>query len=68
MQDAEEMKRRTRELVMAYLAVGLDPKEVVFFKQSDVPAHAQLCVDFRHYYHHALPDARARIQRCGSKE
>ncbi len=42
MQDAEEMKRRTRELVMAYLAVGLDPKEVVFFKQSDVPAHAQL--------------------------
>ena len=42
MQDAEEMKRRTRELVMAYLAVGLDPKEVVFFKQSDVPAHTEL--------------------------
>jgi len=43
MQDAEEMRRRTREIVMAYLAVGLDPKEVVFFKQSDVPAHAELC-------------------------
>jgi tryptophanyl-tRNA synthetase len=43
MQDAEEMKQRTRELVMAYLAVGLDPKEVVFFKQSDVPAHTELC-------------------------
>ena len=42
MQDAEEMKRRTRELVMAYLAVGLDPKEVIFFKQSDVPAHTEL--------------------------
>jgi len=43
MQDAEEMKRRTRELVMAYLAVGLDPEEVVFFKQSDIPAHTELC-------------------------
>lgn len=43
MQDAEEMRRRTHELVMAYLAVGLDPKEVVFFKQSDVPACTELC-------------------------
>lgn len=42
MQDAEEMKRRTREIVMAYLAVGLDPKEVTFFKQSEVPAHTEL--------------------------
>jgi tryptophanyl-tRNA synthetase len=42
MQDAEEMKQRTREIVMAYLAIGLDPKEVVFFKQSDVPAHTEL--------------------------
>ena len=43
MQDAEEMRRRTREVVMAYLAVGLDPKEVVFFKQVEVPAHTELC-------------------------
>ncbi|MCX6786738.1 MAG: tryptophan--tRNA ligase [Candidatus Kaiserbacteria bacterium] len=43
MQDAEEMRQRTREVVMAYLAVGLDPKDVVFFKQSDVPAHTELC-------------------------
>ena len=43
MQDVEEMKRRTRELVMAYIAIGLDPEEVVFFKQSDVPAHTELC-------------------------
>lgn len=43
MQDAEEMRRRTRELVTAYLATGLDPEEVVFFKQSDVPAHTELC-------------------------
>jgi len=43
MQDAAEMKRRTRELVMAYLAIGLDPEDVVFFKQSDVAAHTELC-------------------------
>jgi tryptophanyl-tRNA synthetase len=42
MQDAEEMRRRTRELVMAYLAIGLDPEQVTFFKQSDVPAHTEL--------------------------
>ncbi len=42
MQDAGEMRRRTHELVMAYLAVGLDPKKVIFFKQSDVPAHTEL--------------------------
>lgn len=42
MQDAQEMKRRTLEVVMAYLAVGLDPENVVFFKQSDVPAHTEL--------------------------
>lgn len=42
MQEAQEMRQRTRELVMAYLAVGLDPKEVTFFKQSDVPAHTEL--------------------------
>jgi tryptophanyl-tRNA synthetase len=43
MQDAEEMRRRTRELAMAYLAVGLDPEKVTIFKQSDVPAHTELC-------------------------
>jgi len=42
MQDQGEMRQRIREVVMAYIAVGLDPKEVTFFKQSDVPAHTEL--------------------------
>jgi tryptophanyl-tRNA synthetase len=42
-QNPEEMRRRIRELVMAYIAIGLDPEEVTFFKQSDVPAHTELC-------------------------
>ena len=42
-QDAEEMRRLTRETVMAYLACGLDPEQAVIFKQSEVPAHTALC-------------------------
>lgn len=42
MQDADEMRRRTREIAMAYLAIGLDPTEVTLFKQSDVPTHTEL--------------------------
>src|SRR3989338_6706663 len=67
MQDAEEMRRRTREIVMAYLAIGLDPKEVVFFTQSAVPAPPELCWIFDAITTmpylmraHALKDAEAK--------
>ena len=67
MQDADEMKKRTRELVMAYLAVGLNPDNVVFFKQSDVPAHTELAWIFDAITTmpylmraHAFKDAEAR--------
>ena len=39
----EEMRELTYELAVAYLALGLDPKKTVFFKQSDVSEHAELC-------------------------
>ncbi len=42
MQDAGEMRRRIQELAMAYIAVGLDPEQVVLFKQSDVSEHTEL--------------------------
>jgi tryptophanyl-tRNA synthetase len=42
MQNADEMRQRTLELAMAYIAVDLDPEKVVLFKQSDVPAHTEL--------------------------
>ncbi len=41
-QDAEQMRKLTQELVMGYLAAGLDPKKVTLFKQSEVPAHTEL--------------------------
>lgn len=40
--DAAAMKQQTLELAAGYLAIGLDPKETVLFKQSDVPMHAEL--------------------------
>ena len=42
-QDAEVMRRLSRECIMAYLACGLDPKEVTMYKQSEIPAHPELC-------------------------
>jgi len=74
MQDAGDMQKRTRELVTAYIAVGLDPNPkgapsggVTFFKQSDVPAHTELAWIFDTITTmpylmraHAFKDAEAR--------
>ena len=37
------MRELTLELVKAYLALGLDPVKTVFFQQSAIPEHAELC-------------------------
>ena len=42
--DREQMKSMIRDLVVTYLAIGLDPKKVVLFQQSAVSAHAELAV------------------------
>ncbi len=41
-QDPKEMRELSHDLVLDYLAIGLDPKHVTLFKQSTVPAHTQL--------------------------
>lgn len=41
--DAEKMRSQTYDLAVSYLALGLDPKKTIFFKQSDVSEHAELC-------------------------
>lgn len=40
--DKEELRRNRREVVIDYLAAGLDPARSVIFMQSDVPAHFEL--------------------------
>lgn len=37
-----ELNKQTRELIIDLLALGLDPKKVIFFKQSDIIGHAEL--------------------------
>lgn len=45
-QNAEEMQKNILEIAFDYLAVGLDPKKVTIFKQSDIPQHTELAVIF----------------------
>ena len=40
--DPEEMRSLTHEIILDYLAIGLDPKKVILFKQSDISAHTEL--------------------------
>lgn len=42
-QNAQELSAASLDIATAYLAVGLDPRKVVLFRQSDVPQHAELC-------------------------
>lgn len=40
--DASKLRKETFDLACCYLAIGLDTNKVAFFKQSDVPEHAEL--------------------------
>lgn len=40
------IKENTRELMLDYLSVGLDPKKITFYRQSDVPQVAELALLF----------------------
>jgi len=41
-QDADLLRQYTHDVALDYLALGLDPKLAVFFRQSDVPEVAEL--------------------------
>ncbi len=43
LRDATRLRELTLELVKVYLSLGLDPKKTVFFQQSAIPEHAELC-------------------------
>ncbi|MBN1494555.1 tryptophan--tRNA ligase [Candidatus Peregrinibacteria bacterium] len=40
--DPEKMKAMSLDMVLDYLALGLNPDKTVFFRQSDVPEHTYL--------------------------
>jgi tryptophanyl-tRNA synthetase len=40
--DPETLRQNTLDVVKDYLAAGVDPQQAIFFRQSDVPEHAEL--------------------------
>ncbi len=38
----EELRKNRREIILDYLAAGLDPEKSILFQQSTVPQHAEL--------------------------
>lgn len=44
--DPEELRKNRREVVIDYLAAGLDPKKSIIFFQSDIPEHFELAFYF----------------------
>ncbi len=42
-QNKDELSGNIIDLVIDYLALGLDPQKSIIFKQSDVPEHTELC-------------------------
>lgn len=66
-QGKEEMSRQILDVALDYLAIGLDPKKVCLFKQSDIPQVAELawifnCITTVPYLMraHAYKDAEAK--------
>lgn len=47
--DREQLEKNILGIILDYLALGLDPKKCVFFRQSDVPEHSQLAIVLANY-------------------
>ena len=41
-QDPKQLAQKTREVIAAFIASGIDPKKNILFSQSQVPQHTQL--------------------------
>lgn len=48
-QDRKQLEKNIVGVVLDYLALGLNPKKCVFFRQSDVPEQSQLAVVLANY-------------------
>ncbi len=71
-QDAAEMKQNILNVLLDYLAIGLDPEKVTIFKQSDVSEHTELTWIFDTITTmpylmraHAFKDAEAKNKEIG---
>src|SRR3989338_9893379 len=44
--NVEELRKNRREVIIDYLAAGLDPEKSIIFQQSEVPEHIELAFYF----------------------
>ena len=44
--NVEELRKNRREVILDYLAAGLDPEKSVIFQQSEIPQHLELAFYF----------------------
>lgn len=65
--DPKQLSQDILDLAIDYLAIGIDPKKVTLFRQSDIPAHTELawifnCITTMPYLMraHAFKDAEAK--------
>lgn len=47
--DSSVLENNIENVILDYLALGLEPEKCVFFRQSDVPSHSQLAVILGNY-------------------
>ncbi|MFW5853067.1 MAG: tryptophan--tRNA ligase [Patescibacteria group bacterium] len=64
---AKTLRNYIKEIAIDYLAIGLDPRKTIIFRQSDIPAHSELawifdCITSIGYLQraHAYKDALAK--------
>lgn len=69
----EVLEKNITNVVLDYLALGLDPKKAIFFRQSDVPSHSELTVILGNYVSygqmqrmHAFKDKLEKGSEIGS--
>lgn len=48
-QDPKQLENNITNVILDYLALGLDPEKSVFFRQSQVPQHSQLAIVLANY-------------------
>lgn len=48
-QNKKQLESNIENVVLDYLALGLNPDKCVFFRQSDVPAHSELAIILANY-------------------
>ncbi len=68
----KDLKKLTYELASSLLALGIDPKKTILFKQSDVPAHLYLywilgCISYlgELYRMHEFKEQSERYKKVG---